>query len=261
METNIPDIKSWKKFSYHIRRDGAQLLKEIKKFHYPIFVTGCQRSGTTMLSRIINQSNGMANYWFGEDDELAAALILSGHVHHTPLPGRYCFQTTYLNECYEEYLSTNVDFSLVWLLRNPYSVVYSLMYNWKTFALNELYRSCGAKYRVKSSMSSLKDIFVGINLQRACFSYIGKTNQILYLSERLPKHKVYIIDYDYLVKYRKRSLPLLFKYCNLEYKVFYSEKILKKNLYKFKLMGKKKLAFIDKFCTPIYKKALSLVTH
>jgi ligand-binding sensor domain-containing protein len=42
------------------------------------------------------------NYWFGRDDELDAALILSGHVDHQQ-NGRYCFQTTYINECFREY--------------------------------------------------------------------------------------------------------------------------------------------------------------
>jgi hypothetical protein len=44
----------------------------------------------------------MTQYYFGSDNELDAALILSGRVAHEP-QGRYCFQTTYLNECYSEY--------------------------------------------------------------------------------------------------------------------------------------------------------------
>ena len=87
-----------------------------------ILVTGCQRSGTTILSRIITRSDGMVDYWFGRDDELDAALILSGHVWHSPV-GRYCFQTTYLNECYEEYFQCDLNQKIIWMIRSPYSVI------------------------------------------------------------------------------------------------------------------------------------------
>jgi len=95
-------IITWKKFAPEVRPGGCNLLARLDEFPNSILVSGCQRSGTTMLLRLITQSEGMVNYWFGRDDELDAALILSGFEPHTP-HGRYSFQTTYLNECAHEY--------------------------------------------------------------------------------------------------------------------------------------------------------------
>ena len=35
------------------------------------------------------------------------------------------------------------DFRLVWMLREPRSVVYSMLHNWKRGALNRLFDACG----------------------------------------------------------------------------------------------------------------------
>ena len=56
------------------------------------------------------------------DDELDAALALAGLVD-LPLERRYCFQTTYLNERYEDYRTLDAGQRLIWVLRNHYSVV------------------------------------------------------------------------------------------------------------------------------------------
>ncbi len=119
------------------------LLHRIDEFPDSVLVTGCQRSGTTALARAINASPAMVDYRFGRDDELDAAQILAGRVDHVPR-GRYCFQTTYLNQCYGEYLEHRSPQRIVWVLRNPYSVVYSMVYNWGRFAFNELFAACGS---------------------------------------------------------------------------------------------------------------------
>ena len=77
-------IKTWRRFAREVRPKGCRLLSRLERFPKSVLVTGCQRSGTTMLSRIITQSEGMTNYWFGKDDELDAALILSGEVEYDP---------------------------------------------------------------------------------------------------------------------------------------------------------------------------------
>ena len=124
----IGDIQSWKRFHKEVRLKGCHLLRMLGKFKNPVLVAGCQRSGTTILSRVITQSDGMVNYPSRPDDELDAALILSGVEEHESR-GRYCFQTTYLNECYTEYFRDEYDYKLIWVLRNPFSVVYSMKYN------------------------------------------------------------------------------------------------------------------------------------
>ena len=129
-------ITHWKQFISKIRPKKDALLKNIDCYDNSVLVTGCQRSGTTILSRIIAQSEGMTNYFRDIDDELEAALILSGY-KQLPPTGRYCFQTTYLNENYYEYFNIGESHKIIWVLRNPYSVICSMLHNWRNYALNE----------------------------------------------------------------------------------------------------------------------------
>ena len=75
-------------------------------------MSGCQRSGGTMLAGILSKSDGIVDFAWSKDDELDAALILSGYEDHVA-QGRYCFQTTFLNECYQEYFEHTPDFKLI----------------------------------------------------------------------------------------------------------------------------------------------------
>ena len=124
-------INNWQQFTDFVRLSNRPLLEHLDDFNEPVLVTGCQRSGTTMLSQILTESAGMVNYGSDNSLELDGALILSGHSEHEPLPnGRYCFQTTYLDDFYHEYFDHQGRFKLIWVIRNPASVVYSLLYNW-----------------------------------------------------------------------------------------------------------------------------------
>ena len=137
-------ISNWKQFAKRVRKTQRPLLLKLNEFPNSILVSGCQRSGTTMLTRLITKSDDVARFSSLKDDELEGALILSG-LKSESQPKRHCFQTTYLNECYEQYFSVNDSFKLIWVIRNPYSTVYSLVHHWKRFALNELFQSCGVQ--------------------------------------------------------------------------------------------------------------------
>ena len=142
---DVGPIKTWKAFDSRVRPLGCSLLNRLTRYRDAILVAGCQRSGTTMLSSIILKSHGIVDYTVENvDDELMGALILCGIVEHCQA-GRYCFQTTYLDECYKEYFEEKYDFKLIWIIRNPYSVVYSMVYNWSRRALNDLFRRCGSQ--------------------------------------------------------------------------------------------------------------------
>ena len=88
-----------------------------------------------MLTRLIAGAPGFTRLALTADDELDAALALAGLID-LPVGSRYCFQTTYLNECYADYRMLGPGQRLIWVLRNPYSVVYSMLYNWGRFALD-----------------------------------------------------------------------------------------------------------------------------
>jgi hypothetical protein len=127
LKSDTIQITDWGQFARRVRVDGCELLMNLDSFSDTILVAGCQRSGTTALSRLITESEGMTNFWFGQDDELDAALILAGRVQ-CENQGRHCFQTTYIDDNYHEYFD-HKNYKMIWVIRNPYSVVYSMLNN------------------------------------------------------------------------------------------------------------------------------------
>jgi len=214
-----------------------------------------------MLSRIITESNGMVRYWFGPDDELDAALILSGYVGHSP-EGQYCFQTTYLNEHFYEYFDQKSNFTLVWMIRNPNSVIYSLLHNYSDFALDNLCISCGRQFatRIDNLMYSIFGIKGIPRIRRACYAYIGKSSQIFDLRKNLNPEKLIIVEYDDLSENKKVVLPELYQQVNLSIKRSYLDKIHTKSLKKHKSLTFRELKTIKNLCFPVYIKAKELVT-
>lgn len=259
MPNNNP-VKTWPKFAKAVRSKQDKLLPRLDDFPDAVLIAGCQRSGTTMLARIITQSEGMVNYWFGPDDELDAALILSGHEAHQP-QGRYCFQTTYLNERYPEYFEHD-NFRMVWVLRNPHSVVYSMLHNWKDFALNELFNSC-ATHLLEDSYKRRHEIFGhwGVpRLLRACHAYNAKTSQIRQLRERLDENRLQVVDYDELVKNKTGILPDIYKFIGLPYKTEYEQVIKSSSLSKSNRASTREQEAVERLCMPVYKQLLGFTT-
>lgn len=255
-------IKTWEQFGKQIRVNGCHLLKELNRFPESVLVTGCQRSGTTILSRIIASSHGMHDFRFGRDDELDAALILSGYVDHEKQSGRYCFQTTYLNECYHEYFEQKQPFKVIWVLRNPYSVVYSLIHNWKRYAFNELFEACGAtllnpiqkeKYTRYGKLSISRPY-------RACLSFNGKISQLFEIVDTLGSDRIMIVEYDELVKNKEIVLNAVYDFIGHPYKEEYGEKIHTSSITKSDKLSKRERQLIEKHCLPVYQQAANLLT-
>ena len=250
-----PSIRSWRQFEQKVRYKNHNLLKRLDEFPNSILVAGCQRSGTTALARIITKSDGIVNYWFGRDDELAAALILSGHAHHKP-KGRYCFQTTYLNNSYHEYFEHS-DYKLVWVLRNPFSVVFSMLHNWRRGALNRLFKSCGASLLSEDERKRFDRFgpLVISRLRRACLAYNAKTSQIFELTKDMSIHRLMIIDYADLVTNAQCILPAIYAFINLEYKEQYAQMIHRDSVHKISHQSKRESSLVESLCLPIYLNA------
>lgn len=253
-------LYTWKKFSHEVRRKGCNLLSCLDEFPNSILISGCQRSGTTMLTRAINRSNHLVDYWVSKDDELDAALILCG-LTSPPKIGRYCFQTTYLNECYMEYYKhINSGLKIIWMLRNPYSVVYSMLHNWHRFALNELFNGCG------SIMMSTKEhalyekygLWTVKRVKRACLSYNAKTQQALELYRHLGPKVFKILIYDDIVDKPSEGLREVFSFIDLEFEPSITDSIHSKSKKKHMQLPYKEINLVKNLCEPIYMKVKSL---
>lgn len=254
-------IKTWRRFAKEVRSEGCNLLTRLDDFPNSVLVTGCQRSGTTAIARTITQSDGMVNYWFGRDDELDAALVLSGRVQHSS-EGRHCFQTTYLNECYPEYFNHSNYYRVIWVLRNPFSVVHSFLHNWGRFAFNELFRDCGSNL-LEGENRKRYDLYGrwGLTrLTRACLSFNGKVSQLFELRQRLGNNQLMVIEYDSLVKEKANVLPQVYSFIDLPYRGEYADSIHSRSVSKALQLSRKEQQVIERICMPIYKTALSLTS-
>lgn len=191
----------WRWFALSIRSRGCNLLDAANGFERPIFVSGCQRSGTTLLRSLIALSPDIAGSHQGRDEELAGAYVLCGK-RAPRVRGRYCFQTTYINECYREYETVRSGFQLVWVLRGPQSVVYSMVYNWARYALNELFSSCGVGQLGESELREFQRRGLGAfsPIERACYAYVGKCRQLIELTQSLDGERVTVVAYEEILE-------------------------------------------------------------
>ena len=208
-------ITNWKQFARQVRSRGT-LLSNLSDFEDPILISGCQRSGGTMLAHALSRHTEMVEFDWFRDAELHAGLILSGVERDVPA-GRWVFQTTYLNECYPEYFEQEKAFKLVWLGRNPYSVVYSMVSNWSRFALNELFDACGSGqltgvYRDRYERWGRMGVRM---VTRACAAYVAKVEQMAELRARLSEDAMHIIEYERLVQNKESELARICEFVGL----------------------------------------------
>lgn len=257
---NNKSATDWKSFTHQVRDKDCNLLRKLDVFPNSVLVAGCQRSGTTMVARLITKSDGMVNYWFGRDDELDAAMILSGYVDHEP-GGRYCFQTTYVNECYREYFELRSDHRIIWVFRNPYSVAYSMLNNWGTNNPNRVFKTCGVP--LLTGIDKWRYKLFGIQgvpmIRRACWGFIGKISQLLEIYRVLGPELVLVMDYDDLVQNKTVLLPFLYQFIDLEYKENYADFIHNKSMNKRKYLSGMERKIVEDLCEPIYQKARALI--
>jgi hypothetical protein len=247
---------NWQSFARDVRGTQGKLLVRLSEFQDSILVTGCQRSGGTMLSRVFTNSEGMTNYWFGKDDELDAALILSGRVPHV-IHGRYCFQTTYLNERYDEYFDHLQAYRMIWCLRNPHSVVYSMVHNWKNFALNELFLTCGYGFmnyedRVRFQRFGLWGI---PRIRRGAYAYAGKVSQLFALQAAIPQGILNVVEYDDLVMNKAIVLPRLHERLSVKFRTGDADSISERSLGKREKLSSDERKVVDIQCADIFERA------
>jgi hypothetical protein len=257
----IRQYRSWKRFHRGPRSLSKPLLSGISHYRNCILVAGCQRSGTTMLTRVIAGARGFQRFQLTHDDELDAALILAGYVD-IPDDGRYCFQTTYLNERYAEYASLGPDQRLIWVLRNPHSVVHSMLRNWKRFALNELYESCGVSRASSRRLRRTRLPWpVGpSSLEKACLSYCAKSGQVLAIRKLLNADQLLIVDYDAMAQSATEPLARIFAFIGEPFDPLYASSVRPDSIHKADRMSERMRRMIDGICLPTYRDCLALTS-
>ena len=248
-------VRSWAAFDRHVRYADRKLLSRMPDFNDAVLVAGCQRSGTTAVTRILRDALGASYPTPTRDDELDAALILAGDEPFRT-DDRCCFQTTYLNDHYAEYFDHD-NYRLVWIIRQPDAVVRSMLHNWSRGALARLFRACGQKLldeRDAARYQRWGSLAVG-RLKMACMSYAVKTAQIHELAERLGKERLFVCDYDDLIEYRDELLPRLFAFADIEFDPAYLQRFSKRRKKGRAEFSAADRQLIDQICGAEYERA------
>ena len=234
-------------------------MPELHNFPDSVLVGGCQRSGTTMLSEIIMKSDDIGSLP-GIDKELSAALALVGHIS-IPNTHRYCFQTTYVNDCYPEYWTSGTSNKLVWMVRNPLSVVYSLTRFSERFCLDGLFMSCGRFYMSEEDEHRFNKYgsWTISSVKKACYCYNAKINQIFSIVEKMGRDKVLIIDYDELILDKDGILSVIFDFIDVSYTPEFSHFVHNKSLNKACKLSDKKRDLINSSCEQHYNSIRQLM--
>ncbi len=251
-------IHTWKQFGRIVRPKG-NLLAQTGDFTDPVFISGCQRSGGTMLAKVITGHETMADFSWSKDAELDAAIILSGQ-RQLDIVGRCCLQTTYLNEQYFEFAELTNPFKLIWLIRNPDSVVCSMLYNWKRFALNELFLSCGREQLNKQQEMKLNrwGVWSIKPIERACLSYVGKVRQLEFLTKSLTEDQLLVIEYESLVQNSEPTLKTICDFLGLPWSAKFGSVINQKSLAKAERISDQERTTIAQLCATAYARSREL---
>lgn len=212
-----------------------------------------------MLTRLIARAPGFGRLSLTVDDELDAALALAGFVD-LPNDRRYCLQTTYLNECFLEYRQLQPDQRLIWVVRNPYSVVYSMLHNWERFALNELYEGCGIinANSPRQRRSNLLWPFGPSRIEKACLAYRGKAAQILSIRRMLRREQLLIVDYDLLSAAPGEWLPRVFEFADTPYDAACANQVRRSPASKADALSSRARGLIEQLALPTYRECIAL---
>ena len=255
----IRNLRSWRRFHYRKRRGEQPLLATADRYPNAVFVAGCQRSGTTMLTRVVANSAGFRALRLTHDDELDAALILCGEINLSS-DVRYCFQSTYLNERFYEYRSLGSQHRLIWLVRNPYSVVYSMVHNWSRFALNELYAGCCDDAKWPTAMALDVGWSFGLSrIERAARAYAAKTSQIFRILQLVDRRQVLVVHYDDLIQEPRSLLEGIFGFLGGAFQEEYVAAVRSDSSGKASALSGSARRMIQKIAEPTYRECLTLI--
>ena len=257
MQTSAP-VRSWAGFDRRFRKDDVKLLANLPRYQDAVLIAGCQRSGTTVVTRILREAMAMPDLTFTRDDELDAALILTGAISFES-ESRCCFQTTYLNDHVDEYFEHD-DYRLIWIIRNPEAVVRSMLFNWRRGALNRLFRACGRHALDAAALKRFErfGVFGFPRAEMACLSYNVKTAQIHEIAARLGPERLYILDYDDLLDRSDTLLPDVFSFLSIPYDEQFQTRLRKPGKSGRKQLGDSLRARIQATCGHEYERAASL---
>jgi hypothetical protein len=252
---------SWARFHSGPRQWSKPLLAAAHRYERSIYVAGCQRSGTTMLTRIVAGADGFRPLALTRDDELDAALALCGLIR-LPAGTRYAFQTTYLNERYREYADAPADARLIWMIRNPYSVVFSMLHHWRRAALDRLHSGLSTLSPAPAKKSGVLGVLPGTaRIAKACNAYALKTGQVREIRSWLPASRLMVVDYDDLIRDPSTWFRAIFEFAETPFRDSSLEAIRSDRRHLGDRLSGRARALVEELALPVYEECRSLIAE
>ena len=249
-----PAVMSWSDFDEIVAAQGRPLLARLDEFEDCLLVAGCAGTGTTAIARLFKRASGIVDHGFGHDDELDGALLLAGQAERIE-DGRHCFQTTYLDDRFREYFEHD-DFRLIWILREPMSVVGAMLNSWKRSALDRLLPAGGGRPYPEALP---RRVAGASRLDKACAAYAEGVLRTLEIAAQL-RGRVAIVDYDELAAQRARLLPELCAFAGTPFDRRLLSHLHGKSVHKGHALAGWEAARIAELAAPPYLHARALCT-
>lgn len=172
-----------------------------------LLVFGCQRSGTTWISKCIGEYFPSA---FSFTEEQTFHFLLNGYILPKIQAQYLVFQTTFINTEVESYYNAPINTKILLLLRNPYSVCHSLIYNFQLLEIVYGYR--------KNTMieADFVDNTITTELKMSLEIYRHSIRNALEIISSFNSSRIQVIIYDDAILDLKTTLTKIANFMDTE---------------------------------------------
>ncbi len=145
------------------------------------------------------------------------------------------------------------------MLREPHSVVYSMLYNWRRDALKRLFQACGIEqlHAARAAGSAIRGWPGPSRFEMACAAYVSKTLQTLELVAGLSHDRLLVVDYDDLVLRRSVLVPRIFEFAGVPYDEDSATRLHARSITRRSRFTRARALHIDRVCGAVYERALA----
>jgi hypothetical protein len=212
------------------------------------------------MARVLASHRAFVPYGSSRTLELDSALLLAG-LATPPGPGRYVFHTTYVNGDVDEYHRLAPECRLIWMLRRPESVVYSMLYNWSSRALDALFASCGtdalpadvcARYARWGRLAVRRPL-------RAASAYAGKTAQVVDLARVFGPQRLMIVEYDEFVRDPAPVMQRVCRFLDIDMDAAMIAGVHRSSLRHGDRLPPRIADLVNRLCAPVYASSLEVM--
>ena len=137
-----------------------------------------------------------------------------------------------------------------------------MVYNWKRFALDELYDGCGRALAGSARLrrTRLPWPLGPSGIEKACLSYSAKTSQIEEIRSLVRPEQLFVVDYDALVTSPAQWLGAIFDFIGEPYRATYAASVRGDHGRKADRLSSGARELVRTDAEPAYRRCMALVS-